>query len=123
MYKNKPTLRIDKRLTPGVPQISVNILNFSSSITRLSPKSAIMMSASSALVRKRRFSGLRSGERSVASQSREIRCTAMNDACLMDIFHGDENGADEFCRVAGKRGRCEDRIGPRQHSPASTHPS
>lgn len=48
-------------LTPGVPQISVSIWNFSSSITRLRPKSAIIMSASSALVRKMRFSGFRSG--------------------------------------------------------------
>ena len=46
--------------TPGVPQISVKRWNFSSSITRLRPKSAIMISASSACVRKSKFSGLRS---------------------------------------------------------------
>lgn len=47
-------------LTPGVPQISVNIFNFSSSMILLKPKSAIMMSASSCGVLNRRFSGFKS---------------------------------------------------------------
>lgn len=47
-------------LTPGVPQISVKTVSFSSSMTRLRPKSAIIMSASSAFERNKRFSGFRS---------------------------------------------------------------
>lgn len=52
--------------TPGVPQISVSRWNRSSSITRLRPKSAIMISASSAGVRNNKFSGFRSNKESVA---------------------------------------------------------
>jgi hypothetical protein len=48
------------KLTPGVPQISVNSESLLESITRLRPKSAIMMSASGAFERKRRFSGFKS---------------------------------------------------------------
>ena len=55
-----------KGRTPGVPQISVNKWNFSSSMTRERPKSAIMMSASSSFVRKSRFSGFKSVSRARA---------------------------------------------------------
>jgi hypothetical protein len=50
------------RLTPGVPQISVSMLNFSPSITLLSPKSASIISASSSTVRNSKFSGFRSAQ-------------------------------------------------------------
>jgi len=51
---------LTRLLTPGVPQISVNIFNFSSSMTLLKPKSAIMISASSGGSRNSRFSGFKS---------------------------------------------------------------
>ena len=50
-----------RELTPGVPQTSVSILSLLSGMTRLSPKSAIMISdVFSGLERKIRFSGFRS---------------------------------------------------------------
>lgn len=59
--------------TPGVPQISVSRWNRSSSITRLRPKSAIMISASSAGVRNSRFSGFKSGKELVDGGKQTMR--------------------------------------------------
>jgi len=93
-------------LTPGVPQTSVKSLNFSSSITRLKPKSAIIISASSAFDLKSKFSGLRSAEVPETSDEDIIEYwiridhTAMNDPSIVDVLDGFEDRADEFCSVA-----------------------
>jgi hypothetical protein len=84
--------------TPGVPQISVRALSLSSSMTLERPKSATMISASSSGVRKRRFSGFRSGD--VTNELHiSTRClgkrTTVNDATCVDVLDGLGNGADE----------------------------
>ena len=53
-------LEMSQILTPGVPQISVNNCSLSSSMIRDRPKSAIIISASSAFVRNNKFSGFKS---------------------------------------------------------------
>jgi hypothetical protein len=62
------------------------------------PKSATMMSASSSGVRKRRFSGFRSGDVKIELHI-STRCvgkrTAVNNATCVDVLDGLSDGADE----------------------------
>jgi hypothetical protein len=91
------------KLTPGVPQISVNSESLLESITRLRPKSAIMMSASGAFERKRRFSGFKSVVCTLSYQiisKRGDQRTAVDDATIVDVFNGFKDSADECCCIA-----------------------
>ena len=95
------------QLTPGVPHISVRRVSFSSSIILLSPKSAIMISASSAEVRKSKFSGLRSRTMKKAvinPADLQIKTlwplTPMNDPAVMDVLHRLENSAHKESSIA-----------------------
>jgi hypothetical protein len=89
-------------LTPGVPQISVSLFSLSVSMTLLRPKSAIMISASSAGVRKRRFSGLRSEQHENKARSGIQLLTAVHDSYIVDVYHGFEDGANEICSITGR---------------------
>lgn len=84
--------------TPGVPQISVRSCSFSSSIMRLRPKSAIIMSASSFFVRNSKFSGFKSvmvdiNERVFNNVSEKPRNTSVYNAALMNVLDSLEHGA------------------------------
>lgn len=77
-------------------------------MTRLKPKSAIMISASSFFVRKIRFSGLRStwfcksGLVGVMPEN-EIYVTSVDDTTIVDVLDGLHNGSNEFGGIAGRR--------------------
>jgi hypothetical protein len=103
--------------TPGVPQISVSWLSFSCSMTLLRPKSAIMISASSASVRKSRFSGFKSANATnhqwaPDGGARAAARTAVHDAGIVDVLHSDEDGAHEragVTRAGGVNTSCRQR--------------
>lgn len=112
--------------SPGVPQVVVRAEKVDSSIILDRPKSAIRRSESSSLVRKSRFSGLRSavvvkgsaavgrereiqiGQLPVAEQARETgdcdRCvpqlrsgpTSVHNAMIMQVSDGTRDGIDQL---------------------------
>ena len=74
-------------------------------MTRLSPKSAIMMSASSSLVLNSKFSGFKSDE-DENFHSNNLICvvlTPMYDATTVNILHGAHDGPHKFSRIAKVR--------------------
>jgi len=94
------------RRTPGVPQISVSLVSLSVPTILLSPKSATMMSASSSLVRNKRFSGFKSIKTRYFQKIKIKVCrryvitrTTVNDSDIVDIFYRFKDGANEICGV------------------------
>lgn len=89
--------------TPGVPQISVSTLSLSSSMMRERPKSAIMMSASSAFVRNSKFSGFRSvHSRQELSVRMTKLLTPMDNPAFVDVLDGPHDSADEVGCIAAR---------------------